>query len=750
MKISSFINRKISAYNPIRLLLSILIPYILALTYLYNETFYLPMPIIVGFCIILFIWLGISISKNRLSIIIYIVLGLFGLFLGIWRFNNYYEHHIFIDKRAIGNNVEVVGVVDNNKQRIKYDDKNYYKFIFKLEGVKAGNNTCKEYTNTNGSIYIYLPENKVKDIYYGDKLVLKGNIKPINLYYEKGSIDLRDRYIAHEITGTMFDPKVENIDKAHKNIYYYIYRLRDHIGDEIQQYLPGQVGVIFESLIFGADYNSIDPVINDSYAKTGLIHILSVSGSHITILIGAYSYLLSKLGVRRKKALILSCFGVLLYAAIVGASPPVIRATSTGILAAVGIFLGYRYAAIQGLNIILWCNLLYDPLAIGDISFQFSYIASYSLIILYRPLSNNLRFLPAVIRALFTVTLCAQLLVIPLQVYYFQIISPVTFVANILVGPILELVITSGIFLLSTTLIFKFLLVHIGLNFVFNHLFEPLFKICFSLLANLIVLSTGLIITLSRLPGAYFYCRGFRIWEIISYYISMTVLFIYLKYYLNLRHISLVIIFFVFSNAVINYFYNQMLKIEFLEYPNIKLVHVQNRDNNQMILAINADELTNKRQLQRIISFMRYYGIEKTELFITEYTNRFKQNQGHFVQRENNNFEELKKVFPKIILGKINEDNGHHFVLEKNGFISAYWESKGHLLVLLNGQKMQKIIESNSNKVRIIGSFNSIPKQYTDNTIVFAWPSPYGGETDADDDSYYLVGKEKVSNLYLR
>lgn len=96
---------------------------------------------------------------------------------------------------------------------------------------------------------------------------------------------------------------------------------------------------VLMTLLFGGHYSEIPKDIIHSFSVTGIIHILSVSGSHIALLFGFLYFLGKWLGLSMKVTVVPAVLLVLVYAAMSGFVPPVIRASLMGILAVIGVLL---------------------------------------------------------------------------------------------------------------------------------------------------------------------------------------------------------------------------------------------------------------------------------------------------------------------------------------------------------------------------------------------------------------------------
>ena len=121
------------------------------------------------------------------------------------------------------------------------------------------------------------------------------------------------------------------------------------------------------------------------FAETGISHVLSVSGLHVSMVAGTVFGLLRKLRLPRLPAAIAGSAAVWFYVLLTGSSTAAVRA---GVMNSFGmIFYGLgmkplEKAALAGLCVAAWVSLLPNPLLIGAVGFQLSFGSVLALILL--------------------------------------------------------------------------------------------------------------------------------------------------------------------------------------------------------------------------------------------------------------------------------------------------------------------------------------------------------------------------------
>ena len=136
-----------------------------------------------------------------------------------------------------------------------------------------------------------------------------------------------------------------------------------------------------EAMTLGIRDNLRD--LRDVFAAAGLAHVLALSGLHIGVLIAALGFLLRPLGVLRYPLMI---GFVVAFAALVGATPSVLRATTMAVAVLMSLWLGSgRLEPWPALSLAALLALLWNPSGLFDLSFQLSYLAVIGILVFALP-----------------------------------------------------------------------------------------------------------------------------------------------------------------------------------------------------------------------------------------------------------------------------------------------------------------------------------------------------------------------------
>ena len=393
---------------------------------------------------------------------------------------------------------------------IRQDNAGIYHLTYIIDSQKIIQD--KNLIPTTGKIYLY---QQVTDISFispqiiGANIQCSGKLRLIQDYHNPGLINhelsAKEQGIYANLSIGKHDFKLLKLDTSFNFNRYLVY-FHQYVLSSLQKIMSDNDAHMLFAMLFGG-YNNIDKDLLDAYSTTGIIHILSVSGSHISLL-SAFLLSLGKLfHLPRLFNIILLIIIIALYSILCGASAPILRASIMGILPIIALYLRRNATACHLLSITTLFLLLIDPLLLFNISFQLSFSATAGLVYLLPLLKNYLEKstkLPIFIIDNLALTISAQVFSLPIVAWYFNSLSFSSLLANLIIIPPLEFII---IISLVATLI--------GCILPFTQ--EILFIVA-SLTLNL---CNDLTLMLSHLPFAKVYLPTLNKLFTFSYYCSL-------------------------------------------------------------------------------------------------------------------------------------------------------------------------------------------------------------------------------------
>lgn len=344
-------------------------------------------------------------------------------------------------------------------------EQNYYGFISDIPQEKSKSIKCKlslfgsgSHTSVNvvnGDIVLYFKKNlsslKLK---YGDLISFTSELEPIKAPTNPGEFDYR-KYLSYKnifhqayIDSGKFRYEGSYVSNL---LFDFAVNLRVSLLNTLKENgLAGNEYAIAAALLLGYD-DEISSDLMQAYSHTGTLHVLSVSGLHVGILFLVLNFFL-RFPKRKYFNLLktLLIFGVLwFYALLSGLSPSVVRSTIMFSFVLIGTMIGRKGQIYNTLFGSAFIMLLYDPFLLIDAGFQLSYLAVGGIVFFYPYVERW--YLPAnrfseLIWKMFAVSLSAQIITLPITLYYFHQFPLLFFVANLVVIP-LSYAIMAGAFL---------------------------------------------------------------------------------------------------------------------------------------------------------------------------------------------------------------------------------------------------------------------------------------------------------------
>lgn len=224
------------------------------------------------------------------------------------------------------------------------------------------------------------------------------------------------------VTGRVFEPTGE--------LGVRLEMTRDAIGERIDVLFP-QNGGLAKGMLLG-EKGDIAADLLDQFKSTGIMHILAISGLHVSILASAFSLLF------RRNAWVRFAFVLLFllaYAALTAFSPSVVRASLMLLCYTLAFPLLRRPDTANALALSFIVILLCNPLALFYTGFQLSYCAVYGLILLGAPIAHALRRLGGAASSAIGSSVAVTVATLPAMAATFGRVQLLSVLTNLLVLP---------------------------------------------------------------------------------------------------------------------------------------------------------------------------------------------------------------------------------------------------------------------------------------------------------------------------
>ncbi len=270
------------------------------------------------------------------------------------------------------------------------------------------------------------------------------------------------------LRGTVSTEKTVIVTKtSDKPPYYYALMARKGISQKISDLLPEKESAFVTAFITG-DKSSVPEDVRSDLRKSGLPHIIVVSGLHISVLsriMFLFFMLVSGKNVRASSGMCIAV--VVMYMAVAGFSPSVLRAGIMQIIMLSGMIFWRKADPINSLGFAVLLITVCDPYAAADISLILSASATFGILAVAPEIEKRIKeishplnisrmpkfrryFEPAagVFISVFSVSFSAYLMTLPAIILYFKEVPTYSVITNILIAYVIPLMILAVVLML--------------------------------------------------------------------------------------------------------------------------------------------------------------------------------------------------------------------------------------------------------------------------------------------------------------
>ncbi len=312
-----------------------------------------------------------------------------------------------------------------------------------------------------GKIFIYLKKDSflLKQALpsYGTVIRFNKKLEAIRGFGNPGGFDFghycRMKGISHQFFASVSELRIgkERKRNAFKTA---INLMREWVLEVLKANFKNKIELgLAEALLIG--YKSdLDKSLVKDYADTGVVHIIAISGLHVGLiywLLGVFLLPLKNTGLNWISA-ILTITGLWLFSFLAGAQPSILRAALMFTCIVIEKQVSGRNSTYNTIAFSAFVLLCIEPRWLWDAGFQLSYAAVVSIIAFMKPVYALLFFgnwLTDAIWKMTAVTLAAQVLTLPLCIYYFQQFPVYFLLTNLLAVPLSTAILFGEILLLA-------------------------------------------------------------------------------------------------------------------------------------------------------------------------------------------------------------------------------------------------------------------------------------------------------------
>lgn len=289
----------------------------------------------------------------------------------------------------------------------------------------------------------------------GDRVRVTGTPERILAATNPGAFDTAAYYESEGIRWQMTAEQAELLKKGDDFLLSFLEGIRRSCRERVAELLPEKEGGILLAMLLG-ERSGVDQELKELYRQSGIAHILAISGLHVSLMGAAVMWLLTHMGISRRKAGIFSILLLVLYGCLTGFSPATLRAVWMLSVVNLGAVL-HRTSDVSTSAVgALFVILVVQPCRVTSAGMLMSFLAVAGIVAgdsYWRAIFGKERFLflPTRLRApfkrclsmlLYSVTL--QLFLEPVMLRDYYSVTPYSPFVNLLVVPLLTVAVASG------------------------------------------------------------------------------------------------------------------------------------------------------------------------------------------------------------------------------------------------------------------------------------------------------------------
>ena len=383
---------------------------------------------------------------------------------------------------------------------------------YKEDNNSKNYNNDKKYNNIK--IILIVKKNKkdnesnsklMKKLEFGTKIKLAGEYTAPEGQRNFKGYSYKEYLMTKEIYGTVKIENSNDVETIKKNQSNFFEKMINKVANllkrKVEILLPENSASLLKGILLG-DCTDISSDIKENFKECNLSHMLAVSGAHLSYLIIGINIILSKKIFGKRASKIITIFGIIIFMNITNMSPSIERAGISSIICIIASLIHRKPDSINAVAIAVLCTVIKNPLSILNVGMQLSYAGTLSLLLFANGREENnssgilknsekkeeskeivklkektekqkednkdereiekinanifwnlcKRIMKYLLESI-KVTLCANILIMPLTVYKFNIISLNFILANLVAGPLLGLSLILGLIMLVTSFV---------------------------------------------------------------------------------------------------------------------------------------------------------------------------------------------------------------------------------------------------------------------------------------------------------
>ncbi len=303
-----------------------------------------------------------------------------------------------------------------------------------------------------GIVMVWLPTHS--NVTYGDHLLAAGELRtPPRL----DDYDYREKLAQQGIHSTMNPDQYRILVSEQGNpIRAAMINVKHQAQESIENALPEPQASLLSGILLGDD-SGLSREVKEAFNATGTSHVIAISGFNMTLIAGLIAAWLRRLTTSKYWQVGLGISIIVIYTIFVGGNGAVVRAAIMSSVLITAPLVRRQTYVPASLAFTALIMSIYNPWVLWDIGFQLSFAAVLGMALLTPSLDRGLHTwlqhtygtkiadrLSWWLSEPLVVSIAAQVFTLPLILYYFERLSPISPLTNFLIVPVQAIILFSG------------------------------------------------------------------------------------------------------------------------------------------------------------------------------------------------------------------------------------------------------------------------------------------------------------------
>lgn len=275
----------------------------------------------------------------------------------------------------------------------------------------------------------------------GYRLRIQGTFYAFEKAGNPGEFDELSYYSCKGISGRVFAETASALDTRCHYLKYVLSLFRQRAVEQLRRVMEEDDAGILSAMLFG-DRAYLPEEEKELYQKTGIGHILVISGLHISLLGAGLFFLLRSYVAPMRQAVAATAVFLIVYGQFTGFQVAAVRAVFMMCCSLFARYTGRSYDPLSAMSLIAVITLAREPGLLFQCGFLLSYLTVFG-IFLFAPVLERINIKSGLLQS-FASSAAVTVVTLPVMLWFYYEICPYSVLANVVCLPFVSLLLVVG------------------------------------------------------------------------------------------------------------------------------------------------------------------------------------------------------------------------------------------------------------------------------------------------------------------